>query len=153
MFREKIPVVATRANRWPDALFVEPQAEEADWLAWHVGCKEMGSMKARFSTLMIVAASLAVCGAVRAADNKAEKPAADVKAAMDQFSAKRDAMLKDRQALFDQLKNATDEQRKAILAQMKAQEKDMLETQRALGRQIRDELRKLRQGQPAGGSR
>jgi len=111
-------------------------------------------MKVRFSTLMIVAASLAVCGAVHAAEAPAkEKPAADVKAAMDQFSAKRDAMIKERQALLDQLKNATAEQRKAILDQMQAQQKDLLETQRALGRQIRDELRKLRQSQPAGGNR
>jgi hypothetical protein len=72
---------------------------------------------------------------------------------MDQFTAKRDAMIKDRQALLDQLKNATADERKAILDQMQAQQKDLLETQRALGRQIREELRKLRQSQPAGGSR
>jgi len=61
------------------------------------------------STLMIVAALVAVCGTVRAAEAPAakEKPAADVKAAMDQFSAKRDAMIKERQVLLDQLKNAT----------------------------------------------
>ena len=111
-------------------------------------------MKARFCfTLLFVAAFLVVSGGLRAAETKAEKPAADVKSAMEQFNAKRDAMLKDRQALVDQLKNATAEQRKAILDQMQAQQKDLLETQRALGRQIRDELRKLRQSQPAGGNR
>lgn len=113
-------------------------------------------MKVRFTlTSLAFAALLAVSGGLRAADApaKTDKPAADVKSAMDQFSAKRDAMLKDRQALLDQLKNATAEERKAILDQMQAQQKDLLETQRALGRQIREELRKLRQGQPAGGSR
>ena len=114
------------------------------------------SMKTRFTLpTLAFAALLAVGGGLRAADApaKAEKPAADVKSAMDQFSAKRDAMIKDRQALLDQLKNATAEERKAILDQMQAQQKDLLETQRALGRQIREELRKLRQSQPAGGSR
>ena len=107
-------------------------------------------MKVRFTlTSLAFAALLAVGGGLRAAD----KPATDVKSAMDQFSAKRDAMIKDRQALLDQLKNATADERKAILDQMQAQQKDLLETQRALGRQIREELRKLRQSQPAGGSR
>ena len=113
-------------------------------------------MKVRFSLMALAcAALLAVGSGARAAETAAskEKPAADVKSAMDQFSAKRDAMLQERQALLDQLKNATAEQRKAILDQMQAQQKDLLETQRALGRQIRDELRKLRQSQPAGGNR
>jgi hypothetical protein len=113
-------------------------------------------MKVRFAlTSLALAALLAVSGGLRAAETTAakEKPAADVKSAMDQFTAKRDAMIKDRQALLDQLKDATADERKAILDQMQAQQKDLLETQRALGRQIREELRKLRQSQPAGGSR
>ena len=114
-------------------------------------------MKARFpATPLIVAAFLAVGGGLRAADAPAakEKPAtADVQKAMDQFSAKRDAIIAGRQALIDKLKSATAEQRQAILAQMQAQQKDLLETQRELGKQIRDELRKLRQSQPVGGSR
>ncbi len=137
-------------------LFVAAQNEKTSWDCWHVGCKENGSMKLRFSSLLLIAAVLAV-GGLRAAEAPAakekEKPAADVKAAMDQFSAKREAVLKERQALLEQLKNATAEQRKAILDQMQAQQKDLLESQRALGRQIRDELRKLRQTPPAGGSR
>src|SRR5207302_9310952 len=145
--------VSSCAKRLPDALFIGPQGEEVELRAWHVGCKEKCFMKVRFPSLMLVAALLAVSGGVRAAENKAEKPAADVKAAMDQFSAKRDAMIKEHQALLDQLKTATAEQKKAILAQMQAQQKDLLETQKALGRQIRDELRKLRQSQPPGGSR
>jgi 4-aminobutyrate aminotransferase-like enzyme len=53
--------------------------------------------------------------------------------------------------MLDQLKTANAEQQKAILATMQAQQKDLLEAQRALGRQIRDELRKIRQSQPTGG--
>ena len=134
-------------------------------------------MKARFfATPLIVAAFLAVSGGLRAADapKETDKSAAtkppevlpvpaglkkqantlpapsDVQKAMDQFSAKRDAIIAGHQALLDQLKTATAAQRQAILDQMQAQQKDLLETQRALGRQIRDELRKLRQSQPAG---
>lgn len=54
---------------------------------------------------------------------------------------------------MNQLKNATAEQRKAILEKVQAQEKDLLDQQRALGRQIRDEMRKLRQTAPAGPGR
>ncbi len=75
---------------------------------------------------------------------------ADVKKSIDQFNSKRDAMIADRAAKLDQLKNATAEQKNAIIEQMKAQQKDLLEAQKALGRQIRDELRKLQQSQPIG---
>lgn len=69
---------------------------------------------------------------------------------MEQFNAKRDAMMAERQALLNQLKGATEDQRKAILEKMQAQMKDLLEAQRALGKQTRDEIRKLRQSQTAG---
>ena len=111
-------------------------------------------MKSRFPiTPVFLVAFLAVSVGVRAADAPAKTAApapAEVQKAMDQFSAKRDAMIKEHQALFEQLKSATAEQRKAILDQMQAQQKDLLEAQRALGRQIRDDLRKLRQSQPPG---
>jgi hypothetical protein len=124
-------------------------------------------MKLRsLASWLLVAAFAAVGVGVRAADApakptanapavaKPDKPApADVQQAIDQFGAKRDTMIANRQALLDQLKNATAEQKKAILDQMQAQQKDLLDAQRALGRQIRDELRKLRQSQPAGGNR
>jgi hypothetical protein len=119
-------------------------------------------MKLRsLASWLLVAAFVAAGVGVRAADApakpavaKPDKPApADVQQAIDQFGAKRDAMIANRQALLDQLKNATAEQKKAILDQMQAQQKDLLDAQRALGRQIRDELRKLRQSQPSGGNR
>jgi hypothetical protein len=118
-------------------------------------------MKSRsLASLFLVAALAAVAVGMRAADApakpaaKPDKPApADVQKAIDQFNAKRDAMIADRQAMLDRLKNATAEDKKAILDQMQAQQKDLLDAQRALGRQIRDELRKLRQSQPPGGNR
>jgi parvulin-like peptidyl-prolyl isomerase len=78
---------------------------------------------------------------------------ADVQKLVDQFSAKRDAMIADRQALVNQLKAATADQRKAILEKMRAQEKEVVEAQRALGKQLRDELRQLRLDQLATGHR
>ena len=76
---------------------------------------------------------------------------ADVQKLIDQFSAKRDTMIADRQALVNQLKAAaTADQRKAILEKMQAQEKELVDAQRALGKQLRDELRKLRQDQLVG---
>jgi transcription initiation factor IIE alpha subunit len=45
---------------------------------------------------------------------------------------------------------ATADQRKAILDKMQAQEKELVDAQRALGKQLRDELRKLRQDQLVG---
>lgn len=109
-------------------------------------------------TKLIVAAALTVCSCLVAADAPAgpasgSKPAdksqakaaaasGDVKKDMEKFSSQRDAMLAERQALINQLKNATEEQRKAILEKMK----EMGDAQRELSKQIRDDLRKLRQG-------
>ncbi len=75
---------------------------------------------------------------------------ADVKKATEQFNAKRDALIAAHDAQLEKLKNATAEERKVILEQMQAQQKDLLEAQRALGKQIRDDLRKLKQSQPPG---
>lgn len=77
----------------------------------------------------------------------------DIQKLIDQFKTGRDKMLADRQAFLDQLKNATGEQRKQIVEKMQAWEKDMMESQRALGKQIRDEMRKLRQSTPGPGRR
>ena len=116
------------------------------------------TMIARMLTKLIVAAALTVCSGLVAADAPAgpasgPKPAdrsqakaaaasGDVKKDMEKFSSQRDAMLAERQALINQLKNATEEQRKAILEKMK----EMGDAQRELSKQIRDDLRKLRQG-------
>ncbi len=74
----------------------------------------------------------------------------DLQKLIEQFKSGRETVLADRKALVDQLKNATAEQRKAILERMQSQQKELVETQRALGRQIRDEMRKMRQTSPGG---
>ena len=92
-------------------------------------------------------------GAAKSATKAAAAVSPESQKLIDQFNAQRDTVIADRQALIDQLKNATAEQRKAILEKMQAQQKDLLDAQRTLGKQMRDELRKLRQSQPASGGR
>jgi hypothetical protein len=114
----------------------------------------------------VLAASVGLCAAQTPPSTPpAVKPAdvakaagaaqsADVQKLVDQFSAKRDTMIADRQALVNQLKAAaTADQRKAILDKMQAQEKELVDAQRALGKQLRDEFRKLRQDQLVGARR
>ena len=109
---------------------------------------------------LLVGIAIAATGSIRAADGSA-KPAkpdmatnlstADLQKLVQQFNQRRDTLLADRQQLVDQLKNATAEQRKQILAKMEAQQKELLDAQRALGKQIRDDMKKLRQTTPGGG--
>ncbi len=115
-------------------------------------------MKATLLNKLIVAAAIAVVGNLYAADapvsptdprKPADKPlakvqppaAGDVKKDVEKFSAQRDTLLAERQALFNQLKTASDEHRKAILEKMK----ELSETQRELSKQLRDDLRQQRQ--------
>ncbi len=115
-------------------------------------------MKANLLNKLIVTAAIAVAGSLYAADapvgptahgkpvdkavTKAQPPATgDVKKDVEKFSAQRDTMLAERQALLNQLKTASDEHRKAILEKMK----ELGETHRELSKQLRDDLRKQRQ--------
>lgn len=72
---------------------------------------------------------------------------------MDQFEARRDAMLADRAALLEKLKSATAEEKKALLEKMRTQYEAVLEEQRALSKQFRNEMRRLRQSSPGSGGR
>ena len=76
----------------------------------------------------------------------------DIQKLVEQFAKQRDTMLTDRQKLLDQLKGATEEQRKAIIERMQQQQKDFAEAMRELGKAQRDEARKLREnsGRPGG---
>jgi Skp family chaperone for outer membrane proteins len=73
-----------------------------------------------------------------------------VHALLDQFKAQRDEMMAARRVLLERLKTATEEEKKAILEQLKAEQQDRVEEQRALGKQIRDELKKLREERKGG---
>jgi PBP1b-binding outer membrane lipoprotein LpoB len=77
-------------------------------------------------------------------------PASDVQKLTEQFTQQRDAILAQRQGLIDQLKNATDKQRAAIIKQIEAQQKQFEDAQRALYKQLRDDLRKERASKPPG---
>jgi hypothetical protein len=156
-------------------LLTVPQRETPCFPRWHAACK--GERRNRIATMKALSFRkpfLAVCltvsmglGAV-AQTTPVTPPApklpsappaskslpplpADMQKLADQVNAQSAKMLADRQALLNQLKGATEEQRKAILEKLKAQEKDLLDAQRALGKQIRDDLRKLRPTQPPGG--
>jgi cell division protein FtsB len=50
---------------------------------------------------------------------------------------------------LEQLKGATAEQRQQILEKLQAQKKELDTLQREQGKQLREELRKLRQSSPA----
>lgn len=102
--------------------------------------------------VLLAVAALATGGIARAAEPAtaaSAKPDISVKPNLQQlisqFKTRRDVVLADREALIAQLKNATEDQRKTILEKMEAQQKDLIEAERALGKQIRDELRKLPQ--------
>ncbi len=81
---------------------------------------------------------------VRAA-SAAEQARADLAKAKEQANAQRDKMIAEYEALAKQLKDATEEQKKAILAKMEERKKAFEEAQSALHKQIRDEQRRQRQ--------
>lgn len=110
--------------------------------------------------LALLATAGAVEGAPAGAPTGPAKPevvapmkGSDLSKLIDEFQQRRDSMLADRQKLLEQLRTATVEQRKQILARMQAQQKDLLDAQRALGKQIRDEMRKMRETLPGPGHR
>jgi biopolymer transport protein ExbB/TolQ len=96
---------------------------------------------------MQAAESGPAASAATAAREAAKKGTAtvDLQKLVEQVTAQREKMIADHDALARQLKQATDEQRKAILAQMHEQKKEFEAAQSALHKQIRDEQRRLRQ--------
>lgn len=75
-----------------------------------------------------------------------------VQAGLQKFDAQRDALIAERKALLDKLAAAkTDAERKAILDQLKAENEARHEEQKALGKEIRDEIKKQREARKSGG--
>ena len=127
------------------ALVVDEQRRDSSARNWHKYCKlqrairvctistDFPTMHGTMLNKLIVAAALAVCSGLYAADASnpppsSAKPAADsatksaageIKKDKEKFNSERDRVLAEHQALMNQLKNATDEQRKAILEKMK----------------------------------
>jgi hypothetical protein len=75
-----------------------------------------------------------------------------VQAVLQKFDANRDQFIADRKALLDQLAAAkTEAERKAILEQLKAENETEKQQKEQLGKEIRDELRTMRQQRKSGG--
>lgn len=69
------------------------------------------------------------------------------------FQASRDAYLADRSKLIDDLKKATTEaEREKILEALKQEKVEREVEERNLGKQIREELKKLRDARKSGGT-
>jgi hypothetical protein len=83
-------------------------------------------------------------------NENASDQAKAVQGVLQKFDAQRDAMMAERKALLDKLQAAkTDAERKAILDQLKAEQKTNIDEQRALGKEIRAEMKKLRDAKAA----
>lgn len=69
-----------------------------------------------------------------------------------QFDAKRDKLAADRKVLIEKL-NATkdDGERKNILEQLRTEQQTQADERRALGKEMREELRKVRDQRKTGG--
>ena len=87
---------------------------------------------------------------VKGPNENASQRAKDVHAVLDQFKTLREGYLAERKALLEKLKTAKDDEKKAILDQLKADSAKREEEERALGKQIRDELKSLRETRKGG---
>jgi hypothetical protein len=76
--------------------------------------------------------------------------AKEVHEVLAQFRTLREGYLAERKALLEKLKGAKDDEKKAILDQLKADSAKREEEERALGKQIRDELKSLRETRKGG---
>jgi hypothetical protein len=75
-----------------------------------------------------------------------------VQAVLKSFDTKRDEIAAERKALLDKLHAATtDAERKTIIDQLRTEQKAQADERRALGKEIRDELKKVREARKAGG--
>ena len=102
-----------------------------------------------FSSLVLALGFvLGAMAPARAADAATPPKPADLQKAVEQFNAQRERVLAEYQAQLDQLKGLTEEQRRQILEKMQEQRKAIDAAQRAQGKQIREDLRKLRQSSP-----
>lgn len=91
--------------------------------------------------------------AVRAGapNENASDNAKAVHALLDQFKAQREEYTASRRMLIERLKTCTEEEKSAIIEQLRLEQRERVEEQRALGKQIRDELKTLREQRKTGG--
>ncbi|MBL9190365.1 MAG: hypothetical protein JNK23_22995 [Opitutaceae bacterium] len=105
----------------------------------------------RFTALALFAMVLTSVGAAESPRDAAKAAAADSrKAAQEQINAERRKMVSDYEALAKQLKDATEAQRKEIIAKLEEQKKNFQETMDALHKAMREDDRKRRQNAVSG---
>ena len=69
----------------------------------------------------------------------------DLQTMVNTFREQRASFLAQRKALYEQLRNATQEEREALIEQLRTQTREQLMQQRELAKNIREELRRLRE--------
>ncbi|MEY4939811.1 MAG: hypothetical protein RIQ93_1546 [Verrucomicrobiota bacterium] len=77
-------------------------------------------------------------------NEKASDNAKAVHVLLDQFKTQREQFIASRKVLIEKLKSATGDDRKAILDELRADQQNRVDEQRAMGKEIRDEVKKLR---------
>lgn len=87
--------------------------------------------------------------ALKGPNENASETAKAVHAVIASYRAQREQYLTERNALLEKLKTATEAEKAAILEQLRKEREDREDGERSLGRQIREELKKLRTEAPA----
>lgn len=87
---------------------------------------------------------------VKGPNENASQNAKDVHLVLEQFRTLREGYLAQRKELLEKLKGANDEEKKKILEQLRVESASRDEEERALGKQIRDDLKKLRDARKTG---
>ena len=77
-------------------------------------------------------------------NENASQRAKDVHAVIEAFQAQREGYLAERKTLLAKLETATEAEKKQILEQLRADKQEREEEERSLGKQIREDLKKLR---------
>ena len=83
-------------------------------------------------------------------NENASQNAKDVHKVLAEFRTVREGYLAERKALLEQLKGASEEKKKELLEQLRADSAAREEEERSLGKQIRDDLKKLRDARKTG---
>lgn len=113
-------------------------------------------MKSHRILILAGALLLATSGAIAEPATPPPNPNASenakaVLALLQQFKGQREQFIADRKALIAKLQGATDAERKAIIEQLRTEQKARIDEQKALAKQIRDAQKQLRDQRKNGG--
>lgn len=119
---------------------------------WHESCKERGVSSPRLLPLRWPAGALVALLAIgqgawgaAVAPEKGATGVAEMQRLLAQVKSQRDQMISAHESLARELREASEEQRKAILDRMQEQKREFEAAQSALHKQIREEQRRQRQ--------